>query len=294
MKMYFPQMRPRVYFGPCWEWLLGRRVDRETTRVRLHRYPDDTRGKPTPPGDLTRGHLAISVRVPRLAGFLNIHPNGQHLLLKWLVTKLGKANGGAAAAASYPTYEPNVPEPQSREELLKYWLPLSLDDRTAQKLLWISEGTRKVSRMSEDVCPYLDRPERYDHSPQVLCKENLWGSRGYWEVEYTGWVVIGIVCEGAPRRAQDGACGIGENDRSWGLGWAGSCYQAWHNGENVDIEAKACSVIGVYADQPAGILSFYAVEGQGDSKAVKLLHRMRVPATVELESNSQHITTALM
>uniref|UniRef100_A0A8C9RLA6 Zgc:195001 n=1 Tax=Scleropages formosus TaxID=113540 RepID=A0A8C9RLA6_SCLFO len=179
------------------------------------------------------------------------------------------------AEASYPTYEPNVPEPQSREELLKYWLPLSLDDRTAQKLLWISEGTRKVSRMSEDVCPYLDRPERYDHSPQVLCKENLWGSRGYWEVEYTGWVVIGIVCEGAPRRAQDGACGIGENDRSWGLGWAGSCYQAWHNGENVDIEAKACSVIGVYADQPAGILSFYAVEGQGDSKAVKLLHRYK-------------------
>lgn len=50
---------------------------------------------------------------------------------------------------------------------LSVWAPLSLDDRTAQKMLWISEGATKVSRMSDDVCPYLDRPERYDHSPQV-------------------------------------------------------------------------------------------------------------------------------
>ncbi|MFT7798114.1 tripartite motif-containing protein 16-like isoform X1 [Arapaima gigas] len=187
--------------------------------------------------------------------------------------KSGKANSGASVAASCPPYEPNIPEPQTREELLKYWLPISLDERTAQKLLWISEGAHKVSRMTEDVCPYLDRPERYDHSPQVLCKENLWGSRGYWEVEYTGWVVIGVVNESAPRKAQDGACGIGENDGSWGLGWAGSCYQAWHNGENVDIEAKACPVIGVYLDQPAGILSFFTVESKGESKVVQLLHR---------------------
>lgn len=44
---------------------------------------------------------------------------------------------------------------------------VSLDDRTAQKTLWLSEGGAKVSRMSEEVCPVLDRPERYEHSPQV-------------------------------------------------------------------------------------------------------------------------------
>lgn len=47
------------------------------------------------------------------------------------------------------------------------WIPLSLDDKTAQKLLWISESNLKVSRMSEEVCPYPMRPERYEHSPQV-------------------------------------------------------------------------------------------------------------------------------
>lgn len=47
------------------------------------------------------------------------------------------------------------------------WVPVSLDDRTAQKLLWISEGGAKVARTSDAVCPYPNRPERYEHSPQV-------------------------------------------------------------------------------------------------------------------------------
>lgn len=51
--------------------------------------------------------------------------------------------------------------------VLSDWIPLSLDDKTAQKLLWISEGGSKVARTSDAVCPYPNRPERYEHSPQV-------------------------------------------------------------------------------------------------------------------------------
>ncbi|XP_036408761.1 stonustoxin subunit beta [Megalops cyprinoides] len=195
-----------------------------------------------------------------------------------------KSKAGAPAPAKTPVYEPNIPEPTTRAELLKYWLPLSLDDRTAQKLLWISEGGSKVSRMSdESVCPYLDRPERYDHSPQVLCKEVVWGMRGYWEVEFSGWVVIGATYEGMGRKAQNGPCGLGENDGSWGVGWAGSCYHAWHNSENIEIQAPLSPVMGVYLDQPAGIMNFYIVEGgqegeEGEGKKeVKLLHKFKAP-----------------
>lgn len=157
---------------------------------------------------------------------------------------------------------------------MKHWLPISLDDKTAQKLLWISEGGMKVARTSDAVCPYPNRPERYDHSPQVLCKEGLLGYRGYWEVDYDGWVVIGAVCESAPRKSQDGACGLGENSGSWGAGWSGSCYQVWHNSENVDVELPSSSTVGVYVDQPAGIIKFLLVEGEAE-KEVRLIHKFK-------------------
>ncbi|KAM7387432.1 hypothetical protein PAMA_009854 [Pampus argenteus] len=157
---------------------------------------------------------------------------------------------------------------------MKYWFSPSLDDKTAQKLLWISESGAKVARTSEAVCPYPNRPERYDQSPQVLCKEHLLGYRGYWEVDYNGWVVIGVVCESAPRKDQDGPCGLGENSISWGVGWSGSCYQVWHNGENVDLQLPQSSSIGVYVDQPAGIIKFLSVEGEGE-KEVRLIHKFK-------------------
>ena len=47
---------------------------------------------------------------------------------------------------------------------------LSLDDKTANKMLWISDSGSKVCRRTEEVCPVLDRPERYEYSPQVCQK----------------------------------------------------------------------------------------------------------------------------
>ncbi|XP_049601324.1 tripartite motif-containing protein 16 [Syngnathus scovelli] len=186
--------------------------------------------------------------------------------------KAGRKNNGAAEE-KLPLYEPNIPEPTTRADFLKYWMPLTLDDKTAQKLLWISENGTKVARTSDAVCPYPNRPERYEHSPQVLCKEGLLGSRGYWEVDFEGWVVIGAVAESAPRK--DGPCGLGENAGSWGAGWAGSCYQVWHNGENVDVDLPLCKTLGVYVDQPAGIIKFLLVEGEGD-KEVRLVHKFKI------------------
>ncbi|XP_067427548.1 tripartite motif-containing protein 16 [Thunnus thynnus] len=188
--------------------------------------------------------------------------------------KAGRKNNGAAEEKR-PPYEPNIPEPTTRADFMKYWFPLSMDDKTAQKLLWISEGGAKVARTSDAVCPYPTRPERYEHSPQVLCKENLLGSRGYWEVDYDGWVVIGVVGESSPRKGNEGPCGLGENSGSWGVGWSGSCYQVWHNGENVDVQLPMTSCMGVYVDQPAGIIKFLLVEGEGE-KEVRLIHKFKV------------------
>ena len=113
------------------------------------------------------------------------------------------------------------------------------------------------------------------HTFQVLCKEGLLGCRGYWEVDYDGWVVIGVVLESTPRKSQEGACGLGENSSSWGVGWSGSCYQIWHNSENMEFQLPSSSTIGVYVDQPAGIIKFLLVEGE-DEKEVRLIHKFKV------------------
>ena len=54
------------------------------------------------------------------------------------------------------------------------WLNLSLDDKTANKMLWISDNGSKVCRRTEEVCPVLDRPERYEYSPQVSQKTYIY------------------------------------------------------------------------------------------------------------------------
>ncbi|XP_038156907.1 stonustoxin subunit beta [Cyprinodon tularosa] len=196
----------------------------------------------------------------------------------------GKKNkAGNTLAVKIPVYEPNIPEPKCRADLIKHWINLSLDDRTSNKVLWITEDGAKVTRMTDDItCPVLDRPERYEYTPQVLCKEGILGFRGYWEVQFSGWVVIGVAFERSGRRNSEGPCGLGENEESWGLEWSGSCYQVWHNGHGKEIGGiPHYTTIGVYADQPAGLLSFYAVEeieeGEGGPlrKEVKLLHQIR-------------------
>uniref|UniRef100_A0A8C6U995 B30.2/SPRY domain-containing protein n=1 Tax=Neogobius melanostomus TaxID=47308 RepID=A0A8C6U995_9GOBI len=182
-----------------------------------------------------------------------------------------------------PAYDPNLPEPTCRSELLKHWINISLNAKTANKFLWVAGDGSKVERKTDDLtCPVLDTPDRYEYVPQILCKEGIEGFRAYWEVKYSGWVVVGVSYEAAARRGSGGPCGMGENEDSWCLGWGGSHYQVWFNGVNTDIwDMPQASVLGVYLDHPAGIINFYAVqdvceaEDSGVTKEVLRLYQIK-------------------
>ncbi|XP_029312470.1 tripartite motif-containing protein 16-like protein [Cottoperca gobio] len=180
-----------------------------------------------------------------------------------------------AAAEPVSVYVPDIPEPTCRAELIKHWKDFTLDNKTANKMLWISDGGSKVFRRTAEVCPVLDGTDRYEYSPQVVCKESIWNTRAYWEVDYTGWAVTGAAYEGAGRRASSGPSGLGENDESWGLCWSGTSYEIWYNSTNKNIhDVPYSSRMGVYIDQPAGIINFYVVNGEGAEREVQLLQKV--------------------
>ncbi|XP_039608479.1 tripartite motif-containing protein 16-like [Polypterus senegalus] len=169
------------------------------------------------------------------------------------------------------------PEPQSREEFLQYFCPLTLDINTAHRELRLSEGNKKVTR-EETKAKYPDHPKRFDYWEQVLCKEALTGTRCYWEVEGSGdCVVIGVAYKGLSRKGLGWECGLGHNNKSWCLLCSHFLYSVCHNNQETAISAPYSPRIGVFLDWPAGSLSFYSV-----SHTMTLLHRFNTSFTEPL------------
>ncbi|CAL8238394.1 unnamed protein product, partial [Lota lota] len=164
-----------------------------------------------------------------------------------------------------------------------YACELTLDPNTAHRQLSLSEDNRKVMRVEEDQS-YPDHPERFDSYPQVLCREGLTG-RCYWEVEWEGAVVIGVIYRGLTRRGGGDDSSLGVNNKSWSLDCDDDGYTAWYNGRDTDIRLlpAGSNRVGVYLDRPAGTLSFYRVSPDvgGSSDTLTHIHTFQSTFTQE-------------
>uniref|UniRef100_A0A8C7JMD5 Tripartite motif-containing protein 16 n=1 Tax=Oncorhynchus kisutch TaxID=8019 RepID=A0A8C7JMD5_ONCKI len=176
---------------------------------------------------------------------------------------------------------PNIcpSEPKTREEFLEYCCLLTLDPNTANQLLCLSEGNRKVTR-SHKIQTYPNHEHRFSHWKQVLCKEGVWSVSEpcYWEVEWTGVEVdIAVSYKGISRRGSGHECWFGANDQSWRLYCSASRCCFYHNGRETSIPAiRSDSRVGVYLDHGAGTLSFYSVTV---SDTMTLLHGVKTTFT---------------
>ncbi|XP_048856825.1 ribonuclease inhibitor-like [Brienomyrus brachyistius] len=151
---------------------------------------------------------------------------------------------------------------RTRPGVQKYSCQLTLDPNTANRLLSLSGGNRKVTWGSGQ--PYPDHPERFDRCPQVLCRESLTG-RCYWEAEWDGdGARIGVTYKGI-RRKGGRDCELGCNDKSWCLRCYNDSYSVCHNDKEtlIPIRPSGSRRVGVYLDWGAGALSFYRVSSDG-------------------------------
>ncbi|KAI7789252.1 finTRIM family [Triplophysa rosa] len=168
-------------------------------------------------------------------------------------------------------------DPSTRMEFIQYSCMFSLDPNTAHKNLCLSEGNRAATGTDTEQ-PYPDHPDRFDYWEQVLCRESVCG-RCYWEVEWSGDnTEIVVSYKSISRKGESSKCLFGCNDQSWSLVCSSSKCSLWHN----NIETKlpvvsSSSILGVYVDHSAGILSFYSV-----SDTMTLIHRVHTTFTQPL------------
>ncbi|KAK3522743.1 hypothetical protein QTP86_032024, partial [Hemibagrus guttatus] len=205
--------------------------------------------------------------------FNKIPPHGKRSCSCWRNTMMDVFTRSVKSAAVHII---SPPEPQSREDFLKYFCYLTLDPNTTHRTLILSEKNRVV-KVSGREQQYSDHPERFDSYRQVLCKESVCG-RCYWEVERSGGVFISVSYKDISRKGWGNECVFGRNNQSWSLVCSSSpSVSFYHNKIEIDLRVPSPSRIGVYVDHSAGTLSFYSI-----SDTMKLLHRVHATFTQPL------------
>ncbi|XP_060928031.1 tripartite motif-containing protein 16-like [Limanda limanda] len=167
------------------------------------------------------------------------------------------------------------PEIKNRAYFLQYSQEITLDPNTAYRYLLLSEGNRKVTWMRKEQS-YSNHPDRFTYWPQVLSRESLTG-RCYWEVEVEEGmegVEVAVAYKNISRDSRE--CGFGHKDTSWSLYCYGNSNGFYHNRIGTPVSGPV-SLVGVYLDHSAGVLSFYSV-----SDTMTLLHRVKTTFTQPL------------
>ncbi|XP_056305385.1 tripartite motif-containing protein 16-like protein [Danio aesculapii] len=159
--------------------------------------------------------------------------------------------------------------PKTRNDFLQYFHTFTLDPNTVNKYLCLSENKRVITDI-DTVQSYPDHPDRFDEWQQVLCRESVRG-HCYWEIEWSGKVLISVSYKSISRKGGGNDCGFGHNDQSWALICSPDRYSFRHNKTDTDLpERTISSKVGVYVDPSAGTLSFYSI-----SDTMSLIHTVQ-------------------
>ncbi|XP_053495669.1 tripartite motif-containing protein 16-like [Ictalurus furcatus] len=166
-----------------------------------------------------------------------------------------------------------LPEPQSRDDFLKYASPLTFDGDTVHQFLRVTEGGRKLTNTTPWQHSYPEHPERFQHWKQALSTQSFSSGRHYFEMDLSGaGVHVGVTYVGILRQSnQNEACLTGSSV-SWCVEWSGRGFSAWHGGVETPLSTPKATRLGVCVDFRCGTVMFYSVRGEAEG-GMELLHR---------------------
>uniref|UniRef100_A0A2D4LES9 B30.2/SPRY domain-containing protein n=1 Tax=Micrurus spixii TaxID=129469 RepID=A0A2D4LES9_9SAUR len=154
----------------------------------------------------------------------------------------------------------SAPEPQSRNDFLKYACLLTFDPVTAHRYLRLLDDNHKISNTTPWEHPYPDHPERFAYWRQVLSNQSLYMGRYYFEVEIFGaGIYIGMTDKSIDRKGSESNSCISGNNFSWCIKWNGKDFSAWHVDVEMPLKSQEFNRIGIYLDYPRETLSFYGI-----------------------------------
>nr|BBF98484.1 sutoxin alpha-subunit [Siganus unimaculatus] len=153
---------------------------------------------------------------------------------------------------------PYVEARRNRRTLRWFACNLTFDPNTAHAALTLSDDNKKV--VSGRRQKSTNHPERFDHYQQVLCKESL-HARHYWEVEWSGYVRVGVAYLSINRKGSAISCSAGQDWHSWAFDHEPrNGYSAIYGKVNkVTVRDPGFKRLGVFLDRIAGTLSYYMV-----------------------------------
>ncbi|XP_023265880.1 tripartite motif-containing protein 16-like isoform X2 [Seriola lalandi dorsalis] len=165
----------------------------------------------------------------------------------------------------------SLPDPETREDFLKYTKSLTFDPDTTHHFLRVTEDNRKLTNTSPWQHSYPDHPDRFEYWRQAITSQSVYLGRHYIEAELSGeGAHVGVTYKSIDRKGEQSACCITGNDFSWCMGRNSRGFFTWHAGLETALEVTDIKRIGLYVDFHQGSVSFYGVTGP-----MRLLHKYK-------------------
>ncbi|XP_029294609.1 tripartite motif-containing protein 16-like [Cottoperca gobio] len=169
-----------------------------------------------------------------------------------------------------PESQPSsLPDPETREDFLKYTRSLTFDADTTHHFLRVTEHDRKLTNTSPWQHSYPDHIGRFKYWRQAMTSDSLYLGRHYIEAELSGeGAHVGVTYKSIDRKGEQSTSCITGNDFSWCMGRNSRGFFSWHAGVETPLDVTDITTIGLYVDFHRGSVSFYDV-----TSPMRLLHK---------------------